>query len=227
MFKFEEGEIILVDKPLGWTSFDVVRKIRNIIHIKKVGHAGTLDPLATGLLIVCTGKMTKMLNDFQMMPKEYTGTFVIGQTTPSYDLETAVTEKKSIEHIHDDDILRTIGSFKGEIMQVPPAHSAVKMDGSPVYKKARSGQEVKLKPRKVTVIDLEITDIQKPRVRFYLKCSKGFYVRSLAHDFGKALGTGAYLSDLRRIKIGKYSVDDALTIENFEKNVNEWKYMKG
>jgi len=226
MFNFEEGELLLIDKPLEWTSFDVVKKIRNTIRIKKVGHAGTLDPLATGLLIICTGKMTKKINEYQAQAKEYAGVFVIGQTTPSYDLETPVSEKKEINHITESDIQKAISDFNGPIQQVPPAHSAIKKDGQRVYLKARAGQEVILEPRKVIVHNLEITQIKLPEVHFRLSCSKGFYVRSLARDFGETLGTGAYLSELRRTKIGEKSVEDAWKIEEFVTAVKTWKSTK-
>ena len=226
MFNFEEGELLLIDKPLKWTSLDVVKKIRNTIRIKKVGHAGTLDPLATGLLIVCTGKMTKKINDFQEMPKEYTGTFVIGQTTPSHDLETEVSTKKNIQHITEKDINEIVKMFQGPVLQVPPAHSAIKKDGQRVYIKARAGEQVELSPREVVIHKLEVTQFTPPHIHFRLACSKGFYVRSLARDFGEALGVGAYLSELRRTRIGDHSVDNAMNIEDFVKSLEEWKSTK-
>ncbi len=219
MFNFEEGELLLIDKPIEWTSFDVVKKIRNNDRVKKVGHAVTLYPLATGLLIVCTGKMTKKINVFQELPKEYTGVFVIGQTTPSHDLETKTSDKKDIRHITHSDINRVIKEFRGPILQVPPTHSAIKKDGQRVYLKARAGQQVILEPREVTVHDLKITHINLPEVHFHLESSKGFYVRALARDFGEKLGTGAYLSELRRTRIGDHSVDDAWKIEDFVNSV--------
>ncbi|MFC2123968.1 tRNA pseudouridine(55) synthase TruB [Bacteroidota bacterium] len=227
MFNFEEGELLLLDKPLEWTSFDVVKKIRNTIRVRKVGHAGTLDPLATGLLITCTGKMTKKINEFQALPKEYAGVFVLGQSTPSHDLETEVSDKKEIRHITEKDINGVIEKFKGSILQVPPAHSAIKKDGQRAYLKARAGQQVDLEPREVEVYSLEVTNVRLPEVYFHLKCSKGFYVRSLARDFGETLGTGAYLSELRRTRIGNYSVDDAWKIEDFVNSFKEWKSTKG
>jgi tRNA pseudouridine55 synthase len=227
MFNFENGEMLLVDKPLKWTSFDIVKKIRYATGVRKVGHAGTLDPLASGLLIICTGRMTKKIYEFQDRPKEYTGTFAIGQTTPSYDLETQVSEKKETGHISKKDLNNSIAKFTGKILQVPPAHSAIKKDGIRVYKKARSGEIVKLDPREVTVHNLKITGFKNPLVEFALKCSKGFYVRSLVRDFGETLGTGAYLASLRRTKIGEFSVEDAWQIDDLVKSILEWRSTKG
>lgn len=216
---FEEGQVLLIDKPLQWTSFDAVRKIRNLIRIKKVGHAGTLDPLATGLLIVCTGKFTKRINEYMAQEKEYTGHFTLGATTPTYDLESEPGDIKSIDGITNEAIHAATAAFTGEILQVPPAHSAIKVDGKRVYELARQGKEVKLDPRKITIHLFEITAINLPEVTFRVVCSTGTYIRSLANDFGAALGCGAYLSSLRRTRIGTFPVDDAMSITGFEEKV--------
>lgn len=216
---FEEGKVLLINKPLRWTSFDAVNKVRNLIKIKKVGHAGTLDPLATGLLIICTGKFTKKINEYMAREKEYTGTFTIGATTPTYDLESNPENLKPFENISDDEIKSTTAQFTGEIFQVPPAHSAIRVAGERVYKLARQGKEVILEPRKITIKDFEITGIVLPVVHFRVVCSTGTYIRSLANDFGKALGCGAYLSSLCRTRIGEYRLNDAMTIEEFEKKL--------
>ena len=205
--------MLLINKPYDWTSFDVVGKLRNILNIKKIGHAGTLDPLATGLLIICTGKMTKQIESFMGMEKEYTGTFVIGQTTPSYDLETPVSEKKDISSITPDQISTVIKSFTGKISQLPPLHSAIKVGGKRAYKFARKGATVELKPREVEVHEFEVTGIQLPEIHFRIVCSKGTYIRSLARDVGEALGVGAYLSQLCRTRIGEYKLEQALTLD--------------
>ncbi len=210
-----EGEIILINKDLRWTSFDVVKKIRNVLRVKKVGHAGTLDPLATGLLIICTGRMTKRISRFMEMEKEYAGSMVLGQTTPSVDLETEVSEKKPIDHITKEDIYNMAGRFRGKIMQEPPIYSAIKKNGKPLYKKARRGETVKIEPREVEAKVFEITNVSLPKVDFRLVCSKGFYVRSLVRDFGEALGIGAYLASLVRTRIGPYELNDAKTIEEY------------
>lgn len=216
---FEDGKVILIDKPLRWTSFDVIRKVRNLIRIKKVGHAGTLDPLATGLLIVCTGKFTKKINDYMAQEKEYSGSFTLGATTASYDLEQEPEDFKSFEHLTADQIRLATIQFTGEIMQVPPSHSAIQINGKRVYELARQGKEVIIEPRKVTVKDFEIVSVDLPLVYFRIVCSTGTYIRSLAFDLGKALGCGAYLSSLRRTRIGIFKVEDAMTIENFEAKV--------
>jgi len=217
---FEEGKVILVNKPLEWTSFDVVRKIRALIRIKKVGHAGTLDPLASGLLIVCTGKFTKRINDFMAQEKEYTGTFTVGAVTPTYDLESEPREPREYAHLTDAIIRQTTEKFVGDIMQVPPIHSAIKVGGKPVYKMARKGEEVKLEPRKLFIKEFEITKIDLPIIQFRVVCSTGTYIRSLAQDFGQALGTGAYLSSLCRTRIGDFHLADAMTIGEVEKWVH-------
>jgi tRNA pseudouridine55 synthase len=213
--KYSEGSVILIDKAYRWTSFDVVKKIRNTLGIKKVGHAGTLDPLATGLLIICTGKMTKKINIYQEQPKEYRGTFYLGATRPSYDRETPVNNKKDTSSITFAHINQIAKSFQGEIDQIPPAYSAIRKEGKRVYELARSGKKVILGPRKVQIFKFEILEIKLPLVEFFLICSKGFYVRSLARDFGEKLGCGAYLENLRRTAIGDYRVEDAMSIEDF------------
>lgn len=214
----EEGILILINKELRWTSFDVIKKIRNVLRIKKVGHAGTLDPLATGLLIVCAGKKTKEISNFMHLEKEYTGSMVLGRTTPSVDLETEFDSETSIEHISESAILKLTKEFIGSISQVPPVYSAIKKDGAPVYLKARKGEFVALEPRKVEVTEFEITSIQLPEVKFRLVCSKGFYVRSLVRDFGEKLGVGAYLSSLTRTRIGAYKLENALTMDEFRRS---------
>jgi len=216
---YEEGQVLLIDKPMYWTSFDAVRKIRNLVRIKKVGHAGTLDPLATGLLIICTGKFTKKINEYMAREKEYTGTFILGATTPTYDLESEPENLKSIENISEESIKGKAGKFLGEIMQVPPAHSAIKVKGKRVYELARKGEEVKLEPRKVFIKEFEITKIERPVVHFRVVCSTGTYIRSLANDFGAALGCGAYLSSLCRTRIGEFKLENSLSIEEFEKRL--------
>ena len=221
---FEEGKVILIDKPLRWTSFDVIRKIRNLIRIKKVGHAGTLDPLATGLLIICTGKFTKRINEYMAQEKEYTGSFTVGATTASYDLEQEPGNFKPFEHITEEQIRNTTIQFTGDILQVPPAHSAIQIDGKRVYELARQGREVIIEPRKVTVSMFEITSVNLPLVYFRIVCSTGTYIRSLANDLGNALGCGAYLSSLCRTRIGRFRLDDALTMDKFEKEVNKAKH---
>lgn len=207
---FEEGRILLIDKPLGWTSFDVVKKIRNTIRVKKVGHAGTLDPLATGLLILCTGKYTKKIGCIMADEKEYSGTFTIGSVTKTYDLESEPENFKSIDEITLQYLIQKKKLFMGEILQTPPAFSAVKQHGQPVYLKARRGIKVELEPRKVIIKDFVISDFKPPVVTFRVVCSTGTYIRSLADDFGRALGCGAYLSSLRRTRIGSYRVEDAM-----------------
>ncbi|MGO3181668.1 MAG: tRNA pseudouridine(55) synthase TruB [Aequorivita sp.] len=219
---YKEGQVILIDKPLEWTSFQAVNKVRWLIKksfgIKKikVGHAGTLDPLATGLLIICSGKFTKRIDTFQAQEKEYTGTFTLGATTPSYDLETEVDQTFDTSEITSDMINEATKQFLGEIQQQPPVFSALKKDGKRLYEYAREGEEVEIPFRTVTVSEFEITKIDLPNVDFRIVCSKGTYIRSLANDFGKALNSGAHLSSLRRTKIGKFSVDDAVGIEAFE-----------
>lgn len=212
---FEEGRVLLFDKPLEWTSFDVVRKIRNVIKIKKVGHAGTLDPLATGLLIVCTGKFTKKINEYMAQEKEYTGTITLGAITPTYDLESAPGNFKSLDGITEEIIRETTKQFTGEILQTPPIHSAIKQKGKPVYLLARKGKEVILEPRAITISAFEITNIELPVISFRVVCTTGTYIRSLANDFGASLGCGGYLSQLRRTRIGNFKVEDAISVEEF------------
>lgn len=218
---FQSGQVLLIDKPLTWTSFQAVNKlrweIRQAYDIKKikVGHAGTLDPLATGLLIICTGKMTKQIDTFQGQEKEYTGTFVLGSTTPSYDLESEIDQTFPTEHISEALIHDTTKQFTGEIDQFPPVFSALKKDGKRLYEYARAGEAVEIASRKVSISVFEITKIEGLNIDFRVVCSKGTYIRSLAHDFGKALKSGAYLSVLRRTKIGDYNVKNAVSPEDF------------
>jgi len=219
MNTYEQGQVLLINKPLHWTSFDVVRKIRNSIGIKKVGHAGTLDPLATGLLIICTGKFTKKINEYMAREKEYSGSFTLGATTPTYDLESEPGNFKSIENLSYEEIKNTNQKFTGEILQIPPAHSAIKLEGKRVYQLARKGAEVKLEPRKILVKEFEVGEIRLPTVDFRIVCSTGTYIRSLANDFGEALGCGAYLSSLCRTRIGEFKLEDALSIEEFENSL--------
>ena len=217
--KFEEGQVLLIDKPLHWTSFDIVRKIRSLIKIKKVGHAGTLDPLATGLLIVCTGKFTKKINEYMGMEKEYTGTFTIGAVTPTYDLESEPVEIRDISNLTEQTIKNAVFPFIGAIQQTPPIHSAIKKDGKPVYLMARKGVEVVLEARTITIKDFVIEKIELPKVYFKVVCTTGTYIRSLANDYGKHLGCGAYLSSLRRTRIGDFLVSDALQIDAFSEKI--------
>ena len=219
---YKEGQVILIDKPLEWTSFQAVNKVRWLIRkafgIKKikVGHAGTLDPLATGLLIICTGKFTKKIDAFQAQEKEYTGTFTLGCTTPSYDLETEIDQTFDISEITSEKIHEATKQFIGEIQQQPPVFSALKKEGKRLYEFARSGEEVEIPFRTITISEFEITKIALPKVDFRVVCSKGTYIRSLANDFGKALNNGAHLSALRRTRIGEFSVEKAVGIEAFE-----------
>jgi tRNA pseudouridine55 synthase len=212
---FEEGRVVLINKPLHWTSFDVIRKLRGIIKIKKIGHAGTLDPLATGLLIVCTGRFTKKINEYMSQEKEYTGTFTLGASTSTYDLESGPQNFKEIGDISIDMLKEITKQFTGEISQVPPIHSAIKQAGKPVYILARKGVEVKLQPRKITVYEFEITKVALPIVSFRIVCTTGTYIRSLANDFGTALGCGAYLSSLCRTRIGDFTLDQSIPIEEW------------
>jgi tRNA pseudouridine55 synthase len=220
---FLEGQILLIDKPLTWSSFQAVNKLKYILKRKydlpkkfKIGHAGTLDPLATGLLIICTGKFTKRITEIQAQAKEYTGTITVGATTPSYDLETEVDATFPTEHISEALILETTKQFLGEIDQKPPVFSAIKKDGKRLYEHARAGEEVEIASRKTTIHEFEITRIALPEIDFRVKCSKGTYIRSLAFDFGIALNSGAYLSALRRTKIGDYDVINGVSPEAFE-----------
>lgn len=224
---FKNGQVLLIDKPLEWTSFQVVNKlrwhIRKQFDIKKikVGHAGTLDPLATGLLIICTGKQTKNIAQYQGQIKEYTGTFVIGSTTPSYDLETEINKAYATEHITKELLHKTATQFIGKIQQKPPIFSAIKKDGKRLYELAREGKTTEIKAREVVITEFELTKIELPKVEFRVVCSKGTYIRSLAHDFGQALNSGAHLSVLRRTKIGDFSVKNAKDIEGFVNSLKE------
>lgn len=225
--EFQEGQILLIDKPLTWSSFQAVNKIKyaliknlNLPKKFKIGHAGTLDPLASGLLIICTGKFTKRIEELQGQIKEYTGTIVVGATTPSYDLETEVNETFPTEHITNELIYETTKLFIGEIDQFPPVFSALKKDGKRLYEHARAGEEVEIVSRKIEITEFEITRIALPEIDFRVVCSKGTYIRSLAYDFGKALNSGAHLTELRRTKIGSYNVDNAIEPLAFEKLYN-------
>ena len=219
---YKEGKVLLIDKPLNWTSFQVVNKIRWLIkqqfEIKKikVGHAGTLDPLATGLLILCTGKFTKKIETYQAQIKEYTGTITLGATTPSYDLESEIDNTFDVSNITSEEIQKATQQFIGEIQQQPPVFSALKKDGKRLYEYARAGEKVEIPKRTIHISEFEITNIDMPNIEFRVVCSKGTYIRSLAHDFGKALNNGGHLSALRRTKIGDFSVDNAVSIEGFE-----------
>lgn len=218
-YNFKTGTVLLVDKPIGWTSFDAVNKLRYAIKHRlgikkiKVGHAGTLDPLATGLLIICTGKFTKKLNELQGLPKTYTGTMKLGATTPSFDAESEVNETFPTGHITPELVEETRQKFIGELEQYPPIFSAVKVDGVPLYKKARKGQEVEIKSRKIVIYNFRITRFEAEEIDFEVTCSKGTYIRSLANDFGKALNSGAYLSALRRTSINDYKIEDAWDLQ--------------
>ena len=222
------GQVLLIDKPLRWSSFQAVNKLKYefkkafpALKKFKIGHAGTLDPLASGLLIVCTGKATKTIDQIQAQAKEYTGTFTLGATTPSYDLETEIDKTFSIDHITNELIIATTQQFLGEIDQKPPIFSAIKKEGVRLYEHARLGETIEIQSRKTTIYEFEITKIELPKVDFRVKCSKGTYIRSLAFDFGKALQSGAHLSALRRTKIGDYSVDDAFSIDDFVKKISQ------
>jgi tRNA pseudouridine55 synthase len=211
---FEQGQVLLIDKPLDWTSFDVVRKLRGLVRTKKVGHAGTLDPLATGLLILCTGKFTKRINDYMAREKEYTGTVTLGAVTPTFDLESEPVFVGDYGGVTLSQVNEVIAAqFVGGIMQVPPIHSAIKVGGKRVYELARKGKEVRLEPRPVVISAFEITEFRLPEIGFRVVCSTGTYIRSLANDLGAALGCGGYLSGLRRTRIGELRVEDAMTVE--------------
>jgi tRNA pseudouridine55 synthase len=215
---FSEGTVLLIDKPYDWTSFDVVRRIRRLVRIKKIGHAGTLDPLATGLLILCTGKYTKKINEYMAREKEYTGTIVLGARTPTYDLESEPVDFKEISSISAVDIQHAAAQLTGEIMQVPPIYSAIKKDGKRAYELARRGREVELQPRKINVYAFE-TSYNPPEVNFRIVCSTGTYIRSLAHDLGGILGCGGYLSSLCRTRIGEFLLRDAWKMEEAEARI--------
>ena len=216
---YEEGRAILINKPVHWTSFDVVRKMRGMLQLKKIGHAGTLDPLASGLLIICTGKFTKKINEYMAQEKEYTGSFTLGAVTPTYDLESEPMQQKDPSYITAAMLKAATDKFTGEIDQYPPVYSAIKKDGVALYKLARRGEEVELESRKVNIHSFEITSVELPVLHFKVVCSTGTYIRSLAHDFGKALGCGAYLSGLCRTRIGDFKLEDAMTLDDFEKSL--------
>ena len=213
---FLDGKVLLIDKPLHWTSFDVVRKLRSLLQVKKIGHAGTLDPLATGLLIVCTGKFTKKINEFMSQEKEYTGTITLGAVTPTYDLESLPEQQKDFLFVTTALLQKATLPFIGDIEQLPPVYSAIKKDGVALYELARRGVEVKTEPRKININKFEITNIALPVIDFKVICSTGTYIRSLANDYGAALGCGAYLSSLRRTRIGEFTADKAIAMEQFE-----------
>ena len=225
--KFKEGKLLLIDKPLKWSSFQVVNKLRweikKTFDIKKikVGHAGTLDPLATGLLLVCTGKMTKQIQELQDQKKVYSGTMTLGSTTPSYDLETDINQKFSTDHICENILRETTKQFIGEIEQYPPLYSAIKKDGKRLYEYARLGQDIDIEPRKIFIESFNITKFQNQKIDFEVQCGKGTYIRSLANDFGKALNSGAHLSSLRRTKIGDFSINDAIEINEFVESLKK------
>jgi tRNA pseudouridine55 synthase len=214
----DQGKLILIDKPLRWTSFDVVKKLKFAGKFKKIGHAGTLDPLATGLLILCTGKMTKQIDSYQAQQKEYSGTFILGKTTPSIDLETDFDAEYPIEHIDNELLSKAKNQLTGTIQQFPPIFSAIKQDGKRLYESARKGLEVEIKPREVTVKSFEIDSTNFPIINFYIVCTKGTYIRSIVRDFGVLCNSGAYLASLRREKIGEFDVKNAQTIEQFIEN---------
>jgi tRNA pseudouridine55 synthase len=223
---FKNGQVLLINKPLNWTSFQVVNKIRWLIKNKfgikkiKVGHAGTLDPLATGLLIICTGKMTKKISSFQNQTKKYTGTFLIGSTTPSFDLETKPDNTFPVDHINKDLIINATKSFIGKIKQKPPIYSAIKKDGKRLYESARIGENIEINDRDIEILNFNISRINMPHIDFEVECSKGTYIRALANDFGKKLNSGATLYKLNRTKIGEYSVNKSISIEEFTKNIS-------
>jgi tRNA pseudouridine55 synthase len=208
----DRGEVLFIDKPLNWTSFDVIKQVRLLFEIKKVGHAGTLDPKASGLLIVCTGKKTKSIDQFVALEKEYTGTFEIGIRTPSFDMETAIHEVSDVSSITEEQILQTAKSFQGKQIQMPPMYSAIKYGGKPLYQYARNGQTVERTGREIDIVKFEITGIRIPYVDFCVVCSKGTYIRSLADDFGDRIGCGAALTALRRVRIGEHHIENAMNM---------------
>lgn len=226
-FNFTEGEVLLINKPFKWTSFDAVNKVRWLLQRKlglrklKVGHAGTLDPLATGLLIICTGKLTKTIVDYQAMEKEYTGTITLGATTPSYDLETAVDKTYPTEHITEEFVITTAREFVGTIQQIPPLFSAKKIDGERAYEKARRGETIEVKSNEVSISKFEISAFRMPEIDFKIVCSKGTYIRSIAYDLGKALKSGGHLTALCRSGIGAFSIDESMSIAEMEQKVED------
>ena len=221
--KYNNGQTLLVDKDLDWTSFDVVKKIKNIIKCKKVGHAGTLDPLATGLLIICTGKNTKKINDIQNQDKVYTGEFILGKSTPSHDLETEFNSQKDIKNITSDRIEEVSKRFVGEQLQRPPKFSSVKVNGKRAYEYARDNEEVKIKEKNINIYEFKITEFNLPNISFKISCTKGTYIRSIARDFGEMLGCGAVLSKLRRTEIGNYNVEDAFKVNDLADKLKKEK----
>lgn len=223
MQPYLEGKVILIDKPYEWTSFDAVKKIRIVTGVSKVGHAGTLDPLATGLLIICTGSFTKRISSYMNMEKEYIGTMILGASTPTYDLESEPQNIVDVSQLSNEKIIKTTQKFRGEILQTPPIHSAIKKEGKPVYLLARKGQDVELEPRRITIYSFEITEINLPEISFKVVCSTGTYIRSLVNDFGNELKVGAYLISLRRTKIGNFKVEDAVTPQQFEAEIKALK----
>ncbi len=229
-YDFQRGALLLVDKPKGWTSFDVVNKIRSKIRYQlgikkiKVGHSGTLDPMATGLLIICTGKFTKKISELQGLSKEYTGTFTLGATTPSYDAETEIDATYPTDQITEELIEQARLQFLGDLEQIPPMFSAIKVDGQPLYKKARKGIMIEVKPRPVTIHDFDLTRVELPEIDFRAACSKGTYIRSLAYDFGKALRSGGYLSALRRTQVGDFHINDAWNLEDLVEHIGSSDY---
>ena len=224
---FLEGELLLINKPIGWTSFQIVNKIRWLIKSQydlkkiKVGHAGTLDPLAEGLLILCTGKWTKKIDEFQGQDKLYSGIFYLGATTPSFDLETEINSRQSIEHIDENILLESTNKFIGDQFQIPPIYSAIKQNGKKLYEYARKGETIELKKRKINISEFKITKIELPKVYFKVKCGKGTYIRSLANDYGLKLKSGAYLYKLKREGIGDFNIKDAISIDEFAKIINK------
>ena len=224
---FIEGKMLLINKPVGWTSFQIVNKVRWLIKSQydlkkiKVGHAGTLDPLAEGLLILCTGKWTKKIDEFQGQDKVYSGIFHLGATTPSFDLETEINSRQSIEHIDKNILLKSTNKFIGDQFQIPPIYSAIKQNGKKLYEYARNGETIELKKRKINISEFKITKIELPKVHFKVKCGKGTYIRSLANDYGLELKSGAYLYRLKRERIGGFNIKNALSIEEFEKIINK------
>lgn len=221
--KYNNGQTLLVDKDLDWTSFDVVKKIKNIIKCKKVGHAGTLDPLATGLLIICTGKNTKKINDIQNQDKVYTGEFILGKSTPSHDLETEFNSQKEFKNITTDRIKEVSKRFVGEQLQRPPKFSAVKVNGKRAYEYARDNEEVKIKEKNINIYEFKIIEFNLPNISFKISCTKGTYIRSIARDFGEKLGCGAVLSKLRRTEIGNYNVEDAFKVNDLADKLKKEK----
>ncbi len=224
---FEEGQMLLVNKPLHWTSFDVIRKIRPLINTNKVGHAGTLDPLATGLLIICTGKFTKKIHQYMAQPKEYTGTITLGATTPTYDLESSPQNQMPLGDLTPEKLFKAAEEFKGPQLQIPPAHSAIKKGGVRLYELARQGLEVRPAPREITIYGFELTGIALPDISFRVNCSTGTYIRSLAHDFGARLKCGGHLTSLCRTRIGTYRLADAITVDELENKLKDLSNQKG